>query len=141
MAPYSIITTLATEDDAQSLSLLTTASFSASDAAYPLIWGSAPEGMHDVACLKGLFTPVQKEGRVTYKAVDSTTGRIVGFATWVLPEPKIEGGEKKKEGLPDLPGVNMELWHETAEGLKWCYDRDVEVDKDLRICSPFDFPF
>jgi hypothetical protein len=59
----------------------------------------------------------------------------------VLPNPKIEGREKKREGLPDLPGVNMELWHETAEGLKGSYDRDVEVNKDLCICSSFDLPF
>jgi hypothetical protein len=72
MAPPSITTTLATEEDALRLASVMTAGFAASDVAYPLIWGSAPEGTHDTIAINGLFTPVQKEGRVTFKAIDET---------------------------------------------------------------------
>jgi hypothetical protein len=135
MVSSSITTTLALESDASTLASILTAGFEAGDAAYPLIWGVAPEGMHEDISVKGLFTPVQREGRVTYKAVDSTTGNIVGFATWTLPRPKVEEEEKKKGGLPDLPGVNMELWNDKAEGPKKSYYRDVQIDKDFRIYS------
>jgi hypothetical protein len=112
-----------------------TTSFKASDAAYPLIWGKAAEGTHEAIAVKGIFSPVQIEGRVTYKAVDSTTGRIVGFATWKLASPKSEGEKKGDSGLPDLPDVNMKLWNEKAEGPEGSVQRDVEVDKALSICS------
>src|SRR4051795_10480625 len=121
MAPPNISTSLALDEDAPVLASILTASFAASDAAYPLIWGSAPEGTHDAVAVKGLFTPVQQEGRVTYKAVDSVSGRIVGFATWYLPQPIVDDGKGAKkggEGLPNIPGVNMELWKAKLEGLR-----------------------
>lgn len=143
MAPPSITTALALDSDASTLASILTAGFVAGDAAYPLIWGAAPEGMHEDVSVKGLFSPVQKQGRVTYKAVDSTNGNIVGFATWTLPRPRVEGEEKEKGGLPDLPGVNMELWNDKAEGPKKSYYRDVQIDKDFRIysfllCHPYE---
>ncbi|KAH9210871.1 hypothetical protein DL95DRAFT_392979, partial [Leptodontidium sp. 2 PMI_412] len=93
MPPPSITTQLATEDDAPALASIMTAAFSAADAAYPLIWGSAAEGTHDMISIVGLFTPVQKPERVTYKAVDEETQKVVGFATWTLPKGKLESEE------------------------------------------------
>jgi hypothetical protein len=136
MAPPSITTTLATEEDASRLASIMTAGFAASDAAYPLIWRSAPEGTHDTISVKGLFTPVQKEGRVTFKAVDETD-KIVGFATWNLPKEKVSEKAvdgKKGGGLPPLPGVNIELWEDKSSGPKEFYYRDVDPTKDLRRC-------
>lgn len=135
MSPSSIPIILATEEDAPTLASIMTAAFSASDAAYPLIWGSAPEGTHDMISVKGLFTPVQKEGRVTFKAVN-TEDKIVGFVTWSLPkERKPDDGSKGKEGsggMPDLPGVNMGLWMEKLGGPKKLFERDVDKEKDMR---------
>ena len=141
MAPPSITTTLATEEDASRLASIMTASFAASDVAYTLIWGSAPEGTHDMISVKGLFTPVQKEGRVTFKAVDETE-KIVGFATWNLPKEKVPekaGDGEKGGGLPPLPGVNIELWEDKSSGPKEFYYRDVDPTKDIRRCilKPF----
>lgn len=147
MLPPNITTTLATEKDAPALASLITLGFSSSDSAYPLIWGSAPEGTHNMVALKALFSPVQKEGRVTFKAVDGE--KIVAFATWNLPEPRIElsanevGAKtegKGGDGLPEIPGVNMELWRDKLEGPKKFYHRDVDPSRD--ICQfPFMFPF
>jgi hypothetical protein len=136
MAPPNITTTLALESDAAALASILTAGFSASDVAYPLIWGSAAPGTHDTVSVKGLFTPVQKVGRETYKAVDSVSGRIVGFATWNLPKEKAQGGAVGG-GLPEIPGVNMELWTLKAEAMKGSYSRDVQVDKDMRTSPIF----
>lgn len=99
-----------------------------------------------MVALKGLFTPLQKEGRVTFKALDGE--KVVGFATWNLPKPKVEEpitqsedkgrGEKEGEkgaGLPQIPGVNTELWGEKVEGPKTFYYRDVEPSKDTCIPS------
>ncbi|PVH82281.1 acyl-CoA N-acyltransferase [Cadophora sp. DSE1049] len=99
MPPANIAFQLAAEDDAPVLASIMTAAFSTSDAAYPLIWGSAPEGTHDTMSIVGLFSPVQKPDRVTYKAVDEDTKMVVGFATWGLPKvlPKSEDGKAKKE--------------------------------------------
>ena len=136
--PANITTTLATEEDAPTLASLVTLGFSTSDAAYPLIWGGAPEGTHDAVALKGLFTPVQNEGRVTFKALDGE--RLVGFATWNLPKPKVEIVEKveeaekkedKRSGFPEIPGVNTELWGDKLDGSKRFYYRDVDPSKDI----------
>jgi hypothetical protein len=84
----------------------------------------------------GLFTPVQKEGRVTFKAVDETE-KVVGFATWNLPKEKVPekpGDRKKGGGLPPLPGVNIELWEDKSSGPKEFYYRDVDPTKDIRRC-------
>ena len=96
--------------------------------------------MHDAVALKGLLTPVQQENRVTFKAMDG--GRLVGFASWTLPNvdaPKRrEGpvGEVKKGGLPEIPGVNTALWTEMVDGLKDYSVRDVEPSEDLcNACS------
>jgi hypothetical protein len=141
MPPATISICLATEDDAPSLASVMTTAFASSDKAYPLIWGSAKEGTHDMVTEKALFSPVQKEGRVTYKAVDTQSGRMVGFATWNMPKAKVAmsetvGKEERKGWLPELPGVNMELWNEKAAGPKKFYERDVDPSKDIRT-SPF----
>jgi hypothetical protein len=149
MAPPNITTVLATEEDASTLASLMTLGFSTSDAAYSLIWGGAPEGTHDIVAIKGLFSPVQKKGRVTFKAMDGH--RLVGFATWNLPKPKVETveetqeGEKKEEtkgsGLPEIPDVNMELWGDKLDGPKRFYYRDVDPSKDICMSHSFNLPF
>jgi hypothetical protein len=143
MSPPSISISLATEDDAQSLASIMTAAFSACDAAFPLIWGSGLKGLHDMVSMKGLFTPVQKEGRVTFKAV-GREGKIVGFATWSLPKKQVPVAEREEEkaksgggGLPELPGVNMELWMAKLSGLKKFYERDVDPSKDMGMLPLF----
>lgn len=147
MAPPNIATVLASEDDAHTLASIMTAAMSTCDAAYPLVWGSAPEGMHNKVAVMALFTPVQQEGRVTFKAVEGENAKVVGFATWTLPkaEAKVvdegqeedagkgEGGEKSENGLLDLPGVNMALFDEKLNGLKKFYFRDVEPSTDMRM--------
>ncbi|TVY52976.1 hypothetical protein LCER1_G005961 [Lachnellula cervina] len=121
---------LATEEDAPALASLTTASFAASDAAYPLIWGSAPPGTHDTVSLNGLFSPVQKSDKVTLKAVHEN-GELVGLATWNMPKESLPVKAAGGAGLPVIPRVNMELWNEMVMGLKGCYDRDVDLLKDI----------
>ena len=79
---------------------------------------------------------------MTFKAVDGE--RLVGFATWNLPKPKAEEkvkenedkrkGDKKGGGLPEIPGVNTELWGDKLDGPKTFYFRDVDLSKD--ICTP-----
>ncbi|KAF8862419.1 acyl-CoA N-acyltransferase [Acephala macrosclerotiorum] len=137
MSASTVSISLAAEDDASAIASITTAAFAACDAAYPLIWGSAPEGTHDMIAEKGLFTPVQKEDRVTFKAVDDASGKIVGFVTWNMPKEKAvvsqTGKGKKGAGLPDLPGVNMELWGDKVAGPRQFYDRDVDVSKDMHL--------
>jgi len=134
MVKSNINITLATEDDAPRLASLMTAGFASADAAFPLIWGSAPEGTHDMVAEKGLFTPVQKEGRLTFKALHLNE-KIVGFATWSLPKLEASGSleEARKRGLPQLPLVNMELWEAKMVGPQEFYYRDVEQEKDMRI--------
>ncbi|KUJ12588.1 uncharacterized protein LY89DRAFT_688241 [Mollisia scopiformis] len=132
MVSPAITTTLATEEDAQTLASIMTSAFSASDAAYPLIWAgpTAPDGIHDIVAVKGLFSPVQKEDRLTFKAVDGE--RVVGFATWNMPKGNAAVRRKvEKGGLPNIPGVNVSLWSEKVEGLKDVADRDVEPGKDM----------
>lgn len=142
MSASSITTALATDDDAPVLASIITAAFSGSDAAYPLIWGGAAEGTHDKVSVMGLFTPVQQEGRVTYKAV-SESGEVIGFATWRLPKANssedvkvkaqsgTEGKKEDKGGLPDLPGVNMDLWKAKMNGMKEFRERDFDVKRDM----------
>ncbi|KUJ11994.1 uncharacterized protein LY89DRAFT_688477 [Mollisia scopiformis] len=136
MATSNISISLATEDDAQALASVMTAAFAASDAAYPLIWGSAEEGTHDAISVKGLFTPVQKEGRITFKAVDDVSGKLVGFATWNMPKEKPvvpPQAAEKMGGLPPLPGVNLELWGAKVAGPRKFYDRDFDVYQDILL--------
>ena len=135
MPSPNITTVLATEEDALTLASIMTIGFSSSDTAYPLIWGGAPEGTHDAVALKGLFSPVQKEGRLTFKAMHDE--QLVGFATWNLPKPKVEAAAKaglsetKRSELPEIPGVNMELWSDKSDGPKRFYYRDVDPSKDI----------
>jgi hypothetical protein len=130
MTPPPITIALAAQEDAPRLAAISTAAFASSDAAYPLIWGAAPEGTHDKVTEFGLFTPVQKDERVTIKAVDANN-KLVGLATWGLPKeappPKDEGG------LPSLPNVNMELWNEKVYGSKEFSERDVDPTKDMSM--------
>ncbi|KAL5326441.1 hypothetical protein ACEPPN_004126 [Leptodophora sp. 'Broadleaf-Isolate-01'] len=144
MPPPSITTQLATEDDAPALASIMTAAFSAADAAYPLIWGSAAEGTHDMISIVGLFTPVQKPERVTYKAVDEETQKVVGFATWTLPKGKLESEEGKMKGdgggLPRLPGVNVDLWMEKVRGTRRFAERDVDAERDMDLSFCFVHP-
>lgn len=135
---------LAEEADAASLASIMTAAFSASDLVYPLIWSSqAAAGIHDIVAIKGLFTPVQRSLRTTYKAMDGD--QIAGFATWALPDanaPKktlsADAGEMKKSmGLPDIPGVNTTLWRRKQAGASAAAERDVELSEDM--CE-FSFP-
>ncbi|TVY31707.1 hypothetical protein LSUB1_G008500, partial [Lachnellula subtilissima] len=128
--------------DAPTLASLTTSSFASSDAAYPLIWGSAAPGTHDAASLNGLFSPVQKADRVTLKAV-LASGEIVGLATWNMPKESVSPGEVGGgggEGLPVIEGVDMGLWNETAICFKGCYERDVDVLKDISLSLLFVHP-
>jgi hypothetical protein len=145
MAQLNIAILPATEEDGPELASLITISFAASDAAFPLIWGGSEEGTHDIVALKGLFSPVQKEGRMTVKAVDND--KIVGFATWELPLPKvfkdeILEGKRKRDGLPQIPGVNTALWSEKMNDSKEFSVRDVDEEKDMRMflfyinCNP-----
>jgi len=83
MAPPNITTALATDADAPAIALVMTSSFGATDAAFALIWGASPGPkweLHDKFLTDALFTPVQKEGRVTFKAVDESGG-LLGFST------------------------------------------------------------
>jgi hypothetical protein len=136
--PSKISISLATEEDAPAIASVMTAAFVTSDAAYSLIWGSAAEGTHDIIAKKGLFTPVQKEGRVTFKAVDEANGKLVGFATWDMPKEKQDESQTatKEGGLPPLPGVNLELWGEKVGGTRKFSGRDVDDEKDMCM-----FPF
>jgi len=133
MAAPTITIALAEQEDAQRLAAITTAAFASSDAAYPLIWGATPEGTHDKVSEYGLFTPVQKDGRITIKAVDENN-KVVGLATWNMP--KDSPPPKEQGGLPSLPDVNMELWNEKVHGSKEFSERDVDPTKDMSI-EPF----
>lgn len=78
---------------------------------------------------------------------------MVGFATWDLPKPdapkrkdrvaeEVNGtsGIKKSRDLPEIPGVNTELWGEKVDGPKEAHVRDVEESEDicrLLFCSWF----
>lgn len=77
---------------------------------------------------------MQRDDRVTFKAVDEDNGKVVGFVSWTLPKEQKEG-EGKKEGkgggLPPIPGVNLELWGEKVGGPRKFSDRDVDREKDL----------
>lgn len=138
MPPANITTRLTFEDDAAALASVMTAAFAHSDVAYPLIWGSASEGTHDMMSIIGLFTPVQRPDRVTYKAIDEETQKIVGFVTWTLPKEEVreeEGEGKKKKidenGLPRLPGVNVDLWMDKVGGTRVFSERDIDTKKDM----------
>jgi len=136
MAPSNIIISLATEDDATTLASIMTAAFAASDASYPLIWPS--DALHTEVATKGVFTPVQNQYRLTFKAIHSDSKQIVGFATWTLPEPQKEpelGTNKTSsfEELPVIPGVNMKLWREKLLGLREACDRDFVASEDMRL--------
>jgi hypothetical protein len=81
---------------------------------------------------------------VTFKALDGE--RLVGFATWNLPKPKVETvekveeGEKKEDkgsGLPEIPGANTELWGDKLDGPKRFYYRDVDPSKDISTLPVF----
>ena len=142
MPPANIKLQVATEDDAPALASIMTAAFSTSDAVYPLIWGSAPECTHDSMSIIGLFSPVQRPDRVTYKAVDEEAKRVVGFATWELPKVLAkdgkEKGNKEEGGLPRIPGVNADLWMAKVGGTRVYSARDVDVEKDMgRLASRF----
>lgn len=157
----NITISLATASDGPAIASLMTASFSASDAAFPLVWNSAPEGTHDAVALEGLFTPVQKEGKVTWKATvrkgwsgngseqDDKDGdrkeggkeMIVGAAVWTMPR-EVEDGKQRgvggggqagegEGGLPDIPGANMSLWRETFNGLTRKPSEKVDKSKDI----------
>ncbi|TVY40911.1 hypothetical protein LOCC1_G006358 [Lachnellula occidentalis] len=136
MSPPEVEIILATEQDAPHLAALTTTSFAASDAAYPLIWGSAPAGTHDAVSLAGLFSPVQKADRVTLKAVHAN-GKLVGLATWNMPSETVSTGGA---GLPDIEGVEMGLWNEKALCFRGCYERDVDVLNDMSLSLFFVHP-
>lgn len=127
--PFTI--RLGQEADASSLAAIMTAAFSATDPAYPLIWGGSAPGTHEMVAVKGIFSPVQKEGRVTYVAIDTSTGTVAGFTTWVLPKEKISESEKSGGRMPDIPGVNMKLWEEKLNGTELARRRDVDPAKDF----------
>lgn len=61
--------------------------------------------MHDDFGLHGLFTPVQKPARVTYKAI-SEDGEVIGFVTWSLPKGNVPEPKKSAGGggFPEMPG-------------------------------------
>ncbi|TVY75976.1 hypothetical protein LSUE1_G007873 [Lachnellula suecica] len=135
MAPSSITTSLATEEDAPRLAYVMTVAFAATDTSYPLVWGSAAEGTHEKVAQIGLFSPVQKEGRVTIKAVDANE-KLVGFATWGLPKDEVPT-KKEKEGLPPIPGVRVDLWEEKGNWATDPVERDVDPSKDMNLMFCF----
>lgn len=93
---------------------------------------------------------MQRENRITYKAVDEEgeKRRIVGFVTWTFPKKKVvgSGGEgwnemkeearKEKLGLPSLPGVNVDLWMQKMNGTRIFSERDLDPDKDMGELLP-----
>jgi hypothetical protein len=131
-------TRLGQECDVDTLSSIMTDAFAATDAAYPLIWGSAAPGTHEMVATKGLFTPLQKEGQITDVAIDASSEKIVGFATWELPKERVpEGG--KGGGMPDIPGVNMQLFNQKLGASRAARSRDVDPTKDFcksLLCLP-----
>jgi hypothetical protein len=129
MSVKNISTSLAMEEDAPSIASIMTVAFAASDSAYQIIWGNSSTEMHDMVALHGLLTPLQRPERVTFKAVDSS-GRIVGFATWTLPKIAPESTDREEE-LPNLPGINMELWKEKIGVSNDFYRRDVNPSNDM----------
>jgi len=138
MTNLDVTISLAAESDAPTLASIMTAAFVNSDAAYRLIWSS--DATHTDVAVKGLFNPVQKAGRLTFKAM--TGERLVGFATWELPKPnaleKEDSLEKVEEtsnprGLPDIPGVNTKLWNEKVNRPRAAYERDMDTSKDMLL--------
>jgi hypothetical protein len=129
--PFTI--RLGRDSDVGSLASIITEAFAATDRAYPLIWGSAAPGTHEMVAVKGLFTPLQKEEQVTYVAVDAPSDRVIGFATWGLPKKKIPKTGKGGSGerMPAIPGVNMELWDVKLNVTEEARRRDVDPTKDF----------
>lgn len=132
MAPLFTVR-LGQQSDVDTLSSIMTDAFAATDPAYSLIWGGTAPGTHETVTVKGLFSPLQKQGRVTYVAVDTSSDAVVGFATWDLPKTEVPGGGSGG-GLPAIPGVNMKLWDEKLNGVQWARSRDVDPAKDF--CKP-----
>ncbi|TAQ90805.1 hypothetical protein B7494_g827 [Chlorociboria aeruginascens] len=120
-----------------------TAAFASTDQAYPLIWGSVGDKVHEDIAKLAIFTPVQKPGRVTYTAVESATNRIVGFTIWTLLAEKKEEAVDTSGGVPDIPGVNMDLWRwklasgRTAWGSKM--DRSKDMYSNQQVTGPIPF--
>jgi hypothetical protein len=83
-----------------------------------------------MVAVKGLLSPLQKEGQVTYVAVDTSSQKVVGFAMWNLPRQKIPAGGKG-EGMPDIPGVNIKLLDEKFNGTQKARSRDVDLTTDF----------
>ena len=133
-----IALSLATDDDASTLASIMEECFSTNDAIYPLIWGGAPPGTHKMVAERALFTPIQLPNRITYKAVESNTGEVIGFATWKMPHEK-EAPEKEKtekRGPPMMPeGVNTKLFMENMMIFHVSYARDMNATKD--VCMLF----
>jgi hypothetical protein len=127
-APFTI--RLGQESDVGNLSRIMTDAFAATDPVYPLIWGTAAPGAHEMVAVKGLFSPLQNEGRVTYVAVDTSSEKVVGFATWDLPRQKIPDSGKAGR-MPDIPGVNMKLLDEKFNGTQGARRRDVDPTADF----------
>lgn len=128
---------LGEQSDVGILSSIMTDAFAATDPVYPLIWGSAAPGTHEMVAVKGLLTPLQREARVTYVAVDASSERIVGFATWVLPRERIPEAGKGEGGMPAIPGVNMKLLDEIFNWTEGVRSRDVDPTKDFCKSLPF----
>lgn len=135
MAGLEVTTSLSTEDDVPTLASIMTTAFAAVDAAYPLVWSS--DAIHAAVAIKGLFTPLQREGRLTFKAMDGV--KIVGFATWNLPKPNTpkkaldlgKGENKKPQSVPEIPGVNTKFLDEKMNAFKEASERDVEPSEDI----------
>lgn len=130
--PFPFTIRLGQDSDVGSLASIITAAFASTDHAYPLIWGAAAPGTHEMVAVKGLFTPVQKEGKVTFVAVETSTNSVVGFATWDLPKKKLpKTGKGSGERIPDISGVNMKLWEEKLRASEPARERDVDPTKDF----------
>lgn len=74
---------------------------------------------------------VQKQDRVTFKAVDEKQ-KLLGFATWNLPQ-KTVSPKSGIVGLPEIPGVNMQLWNDKVKVPREFHERDVDPKKDMRM--------
>ena len=134
MSPQNIITSVAENKDAQELASVMTASFAASgDPAWNLVWGAATPETHDKLAIGGFFSPVDQPFYAVHKATDSITGKIVGFTRWKLLNPEADHPSKPSGWkLPDIPGVNADLFNAKAAVAEPTALRDKNEQTDMR---------
>jgi len=134
MAPQNITISAAKNGDSHELASVMTASFAAAkDPAWDLVWGSAPPETHDKLAIGGFFDPVEQPFYAVHKAVNTATGKIVGFTRWKLPNPDAEYPTKPSDWkLPAIPGVNADLFNAKVAVSESAALRDKNEQKDMR---------